>query len=221
MPISKDLLDWRKAQRAELLARREAVPREVRTQWNEEVTRRLLAGFSALEHSVIGFCWPYKAEVDARFFIYEMRKRGARAALPAVVAKQSPLEFREWWPGVEMKPGVFDLPVPQSKAVRPDALLIPPVGFGARGYRLGYGGGYFDRTLAALEPQPLKIGVAFEISRMQTIYPQPHDVPMDFIVTEQAIYRVGAEALVAVSDMAQVRADVEHRLAERVAKPQR
>ena len=68
------------------------------------------------------------------------------------------------------------------------ALLIPPVGFDARGYRLGYGGGYFDRTLAAMTPQPLKIGVAFELSRMETIHPQPYDIALDFIVTERCVY---------------------------------
>src|SRR5512139_2613573 len=140
MAMSKELVEWRKAQRAELLARREAVASEVRAQWNEAVTRWLVEGFSALGDCTIGFCWPYRGEVDARFFVYEMRKRGAKAALPAVVAKNAPLEFREWWPGAPMRPGVFDLPIPQTAAVRPHALLIPPVGFGARGYRLGYGG---------------------------------------------------------------------------------
>jgi 5,10-methenyltetrahydrofolate synthetase len=215
MPMSKELVEWRKAQRAELLARREAVPAALRAQWNEAVTRLLVEGFAALADGVIGFCWPYKGEVDTRFFIYEMRKRGAKAALPAVIAKKEPLEFREWWPGAPMAPGVFDLPVPQTAAVRPHALLIPPVGFGTRGYRLGYGGGYFDRTLAAMQPQPLKIGVAFEISRMETIHPQPHDVPMDFIVTERFIYGVTADALVPMDDMAAVRAKVGSLLAER------
>ena len=212
-----DLAAWRKAQRMELLARREAVPKELRRQWNDAVTRSLLAGFSALEGATIGFCWPFKGEFDARFFVYEMRKRGARAALPAVVAKKAPLEFRAWWPGVTMRPGVFDLPVPQSAAVRPDALLIPPVGFGGQGYRLGYGGGYFDRTLAAMDPQPLKLGVAFEISRMATIYPQPHDVPMDFIVTERGVHWVGAGALSLMEDAAMVRVQVARLLRERRA----
>jgi hypothetical protein len=77
----------------------------------------------------------------------------------------------------------------------PQALLIPPVGFDSQGYRLGYGGGYFDRTLAAMIPQPLKIGLAFELSRIPTIHPQPHDVPMDFIVTEVGIHCVNERGL--------------------------
>ena len=95
-----------------------------------------------------------------------------------------------------MKPGALGIPVPEgTRVLVPDALLIPPVGFGEKGGRLGYGGGYFDRTLASLSPQPLKIGVAFEVSRMPTIFPQPHDVLMDFIITEAGIHAVGLDGL--------------------------
>lgn len=76
-----------------------------------------------------------------------------------------------------------------------DALLIPPGGFDARGYRLGYGRGYFDRTLAALRNRPLRIAVAYELSRVETIRPQPHDIAMDYIVTEAGIHRVGERGL--------------------------
>jgi hypothetical protein len=108
-----------------------------------------------------------------------------------------------------MTPGALGLPEPQrTPSVRPDALLIPPVGFGSRGYRLGYGGGYFDRTLASMRPQPLKIGVAFEVSRMDTIYPQPHDVPMDFIVTELGVHQVGSDGLTMMRDAAQLQSAV-------------
>ncbi|MCC6534734.1 MAG: 5-formyltetrahydrofolate cyclo-ligase [Burkholderiales bacterium] len=217
MSTPADLAAWRKAQRAELLARREAVPLAQRRGWNEAVTRHLIEGFSAvLEQRWVGFCWPYKGEPDARFFVYHLRKRGARAALPAVIAKKGPLQFREWWPGVTMAPGVFDLPVPQGTAiVIPQALLIPPVGFDGCGYRLGYGGGYFDRTLAAMAPQPLKIGVGFEIARMQTIHPQPYDIAMDFIVTESGVYRVQNRMLPRLAGGEEVRAAAAAILRER------
>jgi len=98
---------------------------------------------------------------------------------------------------------VFDLPVPEgTRVVVPQALLMPPVGFDEQGYRLGYGAGYFDRTLAEMTPQPLKIGVAFELSRLATIYPQPHDIPLDFIVTEVGIYRVAPAGLEMIEDPA-------------------
>lgn len=214
--VPDDIKAWRKLRRTELLAQREAVPLDVRRGWNAQVTRLLIEGFSVLDRCIIGFCWPFKGEADARFFIHHMRQRGATAALPAVVEKKGPLQFREWWPGVEMEAGVFDLPVPKAtRVLLPDALLIPPVGFGQRGYRLGYGGGYFDRTLGAMAPQPIKIAVAFEVSRMPTIYPQPHDVPMDFIVTERGIHRVIDEALVLIDEPNEVSAQVTQLMRER------
>ena len=216
MTMPENITAWRKARRAELLAVREAAPLDVRRRGNEQVTRHLNDGFAALDTCVVGFCWPFRGEVDTRFFIRELRLRGAIAALPAVIEKKQPLQFREWWPGVKMTSGVFDLPVPDgTRVLLPDALLIPPVGFGPRGFRLGYGGGYFDRTLAAMAPQPIKIAVAFEISRLDTIYPQPYDVPMDFIVTEAGVHRVIADELRRIDSVSEVRAMLAQLMGER------
>jgi 5-formyltetrahydrofolate cyclo-ligase len=138
-----------------------------------------------------------------------------------VVQKGAPLQFREWYPGAIVVKGAFGLPMPsETPVVRPQALLIPPVGFAAQGYRLGYGGGYFDRTLAALTPHPLKIGVAFDLSRIPTIRPQPHDVPMDFIVTESGIYHVASERLLPVSP-GHAEDSASTVLSERAAAPRR
>ena len=186
---SEELKQWRKATRNELLARRAAVPVPLHRERNEIMTTRLVSGFPMLSRMIVSFYWPFQGEFDPRFAIRPFREGGATAALPVVVEKRAPLQFREWWPGVATTKGVFDLPVPEgTRVVVPEALLIPPVGFDARGYRLGYGGGYFDHTLAMITPQPLKIGVAFELSRLETIYPQPYDIPLDFIVTERCIY---------------------------------
>jgi 5,10-methenyltetrahydrofolate synthetase len=194
-----DLQAWRRVQRKNLLARREAVPAEQRRAWNGHVTHLLDAGFPLLRQMCVGFCWPFRGEFDARFLARTLRLQGASTALPEVVARDAPLRFRAWWPGVATTRRVFDLPVPDGTAiVTPDALLIPPVGFDARGYRLGYGGGFFDRTLAAYPVQPLRIGVAFEVSRMPTIHPQQHDVRMDFIVTEAGIFMVEGTGLMPI-----------------------
>ncbi len=188
--------EWRKQQRAELIARREQAPRGARVQWNATLTACLEAGFEALAGMTIGFCWPYKGEFDARFAIRTFRRRGAHAALPAVVDKKGPLEFRLWWPGARMVPGVYNIPVPDGTCrVDLDAAIVPMNGFDEHGYRLGYGGGYFDRTLAALAPRPISIGVAYELARVPTIYGQPHDVPMDFVVTEAGIHARAAGGL--------------------------
>ncbi|MES2353582.1 MAG: 5-formyltetrahydrofolate cyclo-ligase [Pseudomonadota bacterium] len=189
MKMTTDLAQWRKSQRTELLNRRQAAAVADRQLWNETITALLEHGFPILQKLVVGFCWPYKAEFDARPVAHFLHNHGSRLALPAVVSANAPLQFHEWWPDVAMKPGAFELPVPDNtKILMPDALLIPAVGFGEQGDRLGYGGGFFDRTLAAMAPQPLKIGVAFELSRMLTTYPQAHDIPMDFIVTEAGIH---------------------------------
>ena len=182
---------WRKAERARLIARREALPLEERREADAHITELLVLGFPLLGSLTIGFYWPFKGEVDPRVALRRFRARGARGALPVVLEKGAPLQFREWTPGCVTRAGVFGLPVPVDGAiVVPDVVLAPPVGFGTRGYRLGYGGGYFDRTLAALSPRPLAIGLAREVSRIDTIHPQPHDVPMDFIVTENGIHQV-------------------------------
>jgi 5-formyltetrahydrofolate cyclo-ligase len=207
MSLTPDLAAWRKAERARLLSAREAMPVAERRTKNERITRFVIDGFPCLRGRSIGFCWPYKAEPDVRFAIRHFRDLGSTAALPVVLARAAPLEFREWWPGVTTTPGVFDLPVPQSAVVHPAALLVPPIGFGSSGFRLGYGGGYFDRTLAALSPRPLAIAIAFEVSRMETIHPQPHDIAMDFIVTENGIFEVTPDGLVALrSEAADARA---------------
>lgn len=195
MSVPENIQSWRKEQRAELLARRQAVPNSQYREWTAVITQLLVAGFPCLGRMKVGFYWPFKGEFDPRFAIRQFRQAGATAALPVVAEKKAPLQFRAWWPGVRVTPGVFDLPVPDAPLVVPEALLIPPVGFDAQGYRLGYGGGYFDRTLAALMPSPLRIGVAFELSRMTTIHPQPHDLPMDFMVTETGIHQAGEHGL--------------------------
>jgi len=155
------------------------------------MTRHLLEAFDVPSEAIVGYCWPYRGEFDPRYAIRHWRERGVTAALPEVVEKKAPLQFRKWWPGAPMRPGVYDIPVPEGTEILvPDIAIVPMNGYDSCGFRLGYGGGFFDRTLAAHEPQPLKIGVAFELSRIPTIGPQPHDIPMDYIVTEAGIHRV-------------------------------
>jgi 5,10-methenyltetrahydrofolate synthetase len=186
----EEVKGWRKALRAQLIEFRDALPAETLTRYREAIDRHLERGFAGLARGVLAFCWPYKSEYDARFLARALRERGAMTALPVVVAPKTPLVFREWHPGVRLASGVLGIPYPaDSPEVVPDAVIVPLVGFDHAGYRLGYGGGYFDRTLAALERKPVVIGVAYESAHLDTIHPQPHDVPMDWVVTERGIYR--------------------------------
>ena len=185
-----DLAAWRRAQRAALLAQRMTLAPDVRAQHQAAITQTLLTQFSPAPGSVVALYWPFKGEFDPRHVMFHWRTYGVRGVLPVVVAKSGPLQFREWWPGVTTLPGVFGLPVPQgTDLLVPDMVLMPPVGFDMRCFRLGYGGGYYDRTLAALRQRPvMKIGVAFALSRTATIFPQPHDIAMDLVVTEAGIH---------------------------------
>jgi 5,10-methenyltetrahydrofolate synthetase len=196
MEISDEVRQWRKAQRAQLLARRNAVAPADRRRWNAAIGRLVVEQFPVLQGMLLGSYCPLNGEFDPRAVTRLLRKCGTRVALPAVAQRHKPLQYREWWPGAPMVKDAAGIAVPDStEVVRPDALLMPPVGFDSRGYRLGYGGGYFDRTLAAMSPQPLKIGVAFELSRIATIQPLSHDVPMDFIVTEAGVHQVAETGL--------------------------
>lgn len=185
----EDIHAWKAALRKDLLAKRHAVSETDRKAWNAAITQNLVDGFPQLAGMTVGIYWPYKGEIDPRHAMRHFRARGATTALPEVVRKAHPLQFRRWWPGVAMTRGAYDIPIPKdTELVEPQALLMPPVGFDAKGFRLGYGGGFYDRTLASIEPRPLTIGVAFELSRVDSIRPQDFDLAMDYVVTERGIY---------------------------------
>ncbi len=188
---------WRKNLRRELLARRQAVPADRLHAWRSAMDRHLQFGFPGLARGVVAFCWPIQNEYDARHLVRRLRERGATAALPVVVAPKTPLIFREWHPGVEMAVGKLDIPYPRAGAeLVPKAVLLPMNGFDRQGYRLGYGGGFFDRTLGATKDRkPLVIGVTFEAAAIETIHPQPWDIPVDYVVTERGVYRRDAGKL--------------------------
>ena len=188
---------WRTRLRAELIARRVAATPEFRAKWSAAIEAHLERLLSDVSGKIVAFCWPYQAEYDARALILRFLTRGARAALPVVVAPRQPMVFREWTPETKMVAGVYDIPVPvESPEVLPGVALMPLAGFDEAGYRLGYGGGFFDRTLAVVTPRPLAIGVGFELSRVPTIYPQPHDIPLDYVVTELGVQRRAGGGLV-------------------------
>lgn len=177
---------WRATQRARLIARRAAVPLVERVRRDRVITVHLRAAVPDLALRHVGFYWPFKGEYDPRPLARTLHAAGVPLALPVVEERGQPLVFRPWQPGVRMVPGIWNIPVPaEGEAVVPDTLLVPLVGFDAAAYRLGHGGGYYDRTLAAMPGRPLAIGIGFESLRLATIHPQPHDIPMDIIVTEE------------------------------------
>jgi 5-formyltetrahydrofolate cyclo-ligase len=180
-----ELKAWRRAERQRLLALRTRAPAAERRLWGQKIEARLRSLLDKRTNFILGVYWPFQAEFDPRPLIDWLVAAGSAVALPAVVDKKGPLEYRAWRPSEELVDGVWGIPVPKAREiVLPQAVLAPLVGFDRRSYRLGYGGGYFDRTLAALSPRPLAIGVGFEMARIDTIYPQAFDIPMDIVVTE-------------------------------------
>jgi 5-formyltetrahydrofolate cyclo-ligase len=187
---------WRRAERERLIAARAALSPGTLDSWRRRIDGYLERSFPGLARCRLAFCWPIRGEYDARHLARTLRTRGALTGLPVVVAPKTPLIFREWHPGIVLAKGPLDIPYPvNSQQLTPDAVFLPMNGWDAQGYRLGYGGGFFDRTLAALATKPLTIGISYEMAKLDTIYPQPWDVPMDYVVTEQGVYRRDPEGL--------------------------
>lgn len=181
----QDLKRWRTAERERLIALRLAIPAGERRGLSDRIARELDQRLGDLSGKVVAAYLPFRGEPDLRFWIEGLSMRGATAALPVVVAPRSPLVFRTWSRGEPLQPGVWNIPVPAGGEIAtPDVVIAPVVGYDAACYRLGHGGGFYDRTLAALQSRPYILGVGYERLGIRTIYPQTYDVPMDAIVTE-------------------------------------
>jgi len=188
LPPPDDLTRWRRAERRRLLAAREALPAADHAAAGAAIEASLLARFPPPTAGRLGGYWPMRGEYDCRPLLHRWTRAGGGVALPAVLAPAQPLEFRPWRPGARMEAGRWETTHPaEGAAVIPDVLLVPLVGFDAAGHRLGYGGGFYDRTLAALAPRPVAVGVGFELGRLATVHPQPHDAVLDLIVTEAGV----------------------------------
>jgi 5-formyltetrahydrofolate cyclo-ligase len=190
---ARDVARWRRAERVRLRAARDALSvadRQAAGVALSERLRHLLAQqFSGAAGLTLSAYWPIKGEPDLRDLMADLHGRGVTLALPVVAVKAAPLVFRRWMPGMAMVRGDWNIPVPppDAETLTPDIALAPLVGWDGAGFRLGYGGGYFDRTLAALSPRPFTIGIGLQSARLATIFPQPHDIAMDVILTEAGV----------------------------------
>jgi 5-formyltetrahydrofolate cyclo-ligase len=178
---------WRKAERERLIAARLELSAETRAAHGRTIMKKLDDLLGDVAGHMVALYWPFRGEPDLRGWAEMVRARGGHIALPVVIAKATPLVFRQWRPGEKLEKGVWNIPVPaDGEPVLPDIVVSPVVGFDGGSYRLGYGGGFYDRTLASLPRKPRAIvGVGYELQRIPTIYPQPHDIPMDVVLTER------------------------------------
>ena len=182
--------DAKRQARAALTAARTGVPLKLRA----AAATRLWARLREVQGMTIAGYLPIGTEVSP---VTTMRAlwRDNTICVPVVTGKGAPLRFREWWPGCPTEPGAFDVPVPTEGGWRvPQVLIVPLLGFDASCGRLGYGGGFYDRTLAGLG-EAHTIGLAVEVQRMDAVPREPTDVALDEVITEAGIYRRPAEGV--------------------------
>ncbi|ASJ74173.1 5-formyltetrahydrofolate cyclo-ligase [Granulosicoccus antarcticus] len=186
-----DVARWRKAQRQHLINLRLEVPARERQKAADCMAEKLDTILADSQNCIVSVYWPFRGEPNLRDWMARAIGKGVRIALPVVEIKSHPLVFREWTPEARMEPGIWNIPVPvDGPPLIPTHVISPLVGFDKESYRLGYGGGYFDRTLAQLQGKgvkPIVIGVGHSLARIATIFPQPYDIPMNVIVTESDI----------------------------------
>ena len=187
-----DTAKWRAAERQRLIAERLALSQDERQSASGLIAKGLDQLVPDVSGKAISLYWPFRGEPDLREWMADVTPRGGTCLLPLVAGKGQPLVFRAWKAGDKLERGVWNIPYPaEGPEIIPDIVIAPLVGFDPAFYRLGYGGGYYDRTLAAHPGTPLVIGVGYQQQAIATIHPQAHDIPMQAIVTEREI-RTGA-----------------------------
>jgi 5-formyltetrahydrofolate cyclo-ligase len=170
--------------RTTLLAERKAINIALRQQWDAAINSQLLSWWEQHPVARLGVYWPIRNEPDLHVLYEELTTRGVQLGLPVVIDRDAPLQFAAWTPGDPLVKDAMGILVPshQKRDMQPEALLIPCVGFNASRVRLGYGGGFYDRTLA-MHPHPFAIGVGYQCA-LASFHGDPHDIELDMIVTE-------------------------------------
>ncbi|CAN7253080.1 5-formyltetrahydrofolate cyclo-ligase [Bosea sp. LjRoot237] len=177
------ILSSRKAAlRAEALARRDGLELDDRLIWDEAIVARALA-LPVFKEGPVSAYWPMRSEADPRPILEALHERGLPLCLPAIVEKR--MLFRRWAPWEPIVPGGFGtlVPSPEAAEVRPAILIVPLAAFDRRGYRIGYGKGYYDRAIAALEPVAT-IGIAYAAQEIEAVPAEAHDRRLDWVVTQ-------------------------------------
>ena len=186
--------EHKKALRQRLVAQRLQLPdRQRRVEMLQQVTRIWLLG---RPDAVIGAYWPIKGEFDPLPALHRWKENGEwmdepqhrKIGLPIVDKHHKTMSFHAWYPDCLMQDDEYGIPTPQdTEAITPTLLFVACVGYGAGGYRLGYGGGFYDRTLATRLPRPFTVGLSFSAGFVPNFEPEPHDVPLDAILNEYGV----------------------------------
>ncbi|HUR88682.1 MAG TPA: 5-formyltetrahydrofolate cyclo-ligase [Ramlibacter sp.] len=189
-----DKSEQKKALRKRLVAERLALPdRLERCDVLQQVMRIWLIG---RKDTVIGAYWPIKGEFDPLPALHRWKEDGElidepqprRIGLPVVDKVHGTLNFHAWFPGCPMEEDAYHIPKPKgTDVIHPTLLFVPCVGYSTGGYRLGYGGGFYDKTLAELRPKPFTVGLGFTHAFVDDFEPEPHDEPLDAILNENGV----------------------------------
>lgn len=189
-----DKADAKKALRKALIEERLNLPD--RLQRAEALQRVMRIWLFDRPDTVIGAYWPIKGEFDPLPALHRWKEDGEltggsqrrRIGLPVVNKLHKTLTFHVWYPGCPMEEDAYGIPKPKdTELVVPTLLLVPCVGWGPGGYRLGYGGGFYDRTLASYQPQPVTVGLGYSMGWLPELQPEPHDMPLDAILSDEGV----------------------------------
>ncbi len=171
--------------------RRAALSKELRTEASGRAVESFLEQVPVPQNAVVALYWPMGEELDCRELISALHARGHPICLPAIIVPDRPLVFRLWDGAEKLQPGPFGTKQPKKNAPEtvPDIIVLPLLGFDEQGNRLGYGKGYYDRTIAAMSHKPLLAGLAFGVQELEHIPASPLDVPLHLVVTEEGLCR--------------------------------
>ena len=181
---SRDKAVLRKQLQAERMA---LLDRHQRAAYLQEVLQVWLI---SRKEQTIGAYWPIKGEFDALPALYRWSDghEDRRIGLPVMDRATKQLRFHVWYPGCPMEEDAYGIPKPKdTEVIVPTLLFVPCVGYGPGGYRLGYGGGFYDRTLAKLQPKPFTVGLGYTCGYVDDLEPEPHDVPLDAILNDNGV----------------------------------
>ncbi len=191
---NSELAQEKKALRAALIEQRNQLPdRQARADLLQRVMRIWLVGRPDI---VIGAYWPIKGEFDPLPALHRWKEDGElldqpqprRIGLPVVNKETHTMTFHAWYPGCPMEEDAYGIPKPKdTEVITPTLLFAPCVGYGPGGYRLGYGGGFYDRMLSSLSPKPFSVGLGFGMGFLPDFEPEPHDVPLDAILNDYGV----------------------------------
>lgn len=182
------------ALRKQAHARREALSTQFRSEASSAISFQFFDKVAFGPDDAIAGYWRIRDEVDCQPILVKLMDGGQVVILPVVVGAEEPLEFRIWAPDAPLYEAGFGTLAPSDLAPRaePDIVLMPLLGYDSEGTRLGYGGGYYDRTLSSLRKKPLLVGLAFSAQKLEKIPRGGHDVPLDAVVTEEGVAFFGA-----------------------------